>query len=198
MSFLTTLDVVNSQLATLGETPLNDLDEDHPFVAAGLLALRTVNSREQTKGWWFNKEWVTLNYDATTGRIAIPENAISVDPLDGSHYVMRGRFLYDPTKSSYTFTEAVRVKLIRRLEFEELPPSAADYVALTAVYEFADSYDADKQKLDRLEVRRRAALITLNAENIRNSNINFLDRPATAATFNRLGRSVQLGGVRNI
>lgn len=50
MAFLTTLDVVNSQLATLGETPLNDLDEDHPFVAAGLLALRTVNSREQTKG----------------------------------------------------------------------------------------------------------------------------------------------------
>lgn len=111
---------------------------------------------------------------------------------------MRGRYLYNPSTSSLTFTSLVRVKLIRRLEFEELPPSAADYISLTAVYEFADSYDADEKKLARLEVRRRSALITLNAENIRNSNINFLDRPATAATFNRLGRSVQLGGVRNI
>ncbi|ALF01674.1 tail tubular protein A [Caulobacter phage Percy] len=197
MAFLTTLDVINAQLATLGEAPLNDIEEDHPFVAAGLLSLRTINNREQAKGWWFNKEIVTLNPDATTGSISIPDDAISVDPIDGSHYVMRGRRLYNPNTSTYVFTAPVRVRLIRRLDFEDLPPSAADYIALSATYEFADSYDADKAKVDRLSLRRREALITLNSEHIRNSNVNFLDRPATAASLYRLGRSPQLGGIRN-
>ncbi|WCA46232.1 tail tubular protein A [Caulobacter phage DCM] len=198
MAFLTTLDVINAQLATLGETPLNDVEEDHPFVAAGLLALRTISNREQAKGWWYNKEVVTLNPDASTGALALPEDAISVDPVDpANHFVQRGRRLYNPLTQSYVFTQSIRVKLTRRLEFEDLPPSAADYIALSAIVDFANNYDADQQKLQRISIERKDALITLNAEHIRNCNVNFLDRPATAYTLNRLGRSPGLGGIRN-
>lgn len=197
MALLSELDVINDQLATLGETPLNSVEEDHPYVAAGLRFLRVANHREQAKGWWFNKEIVTLTPDVN-GFIFTPTDAISVDPVTPSNaFVQRGRRLYNPATTAYVFTLPVECKLIRLVAFDELPPSAASYIGLSAVLVFQRSYDADPQKTKDLTLDMRQAYTTLNAEHIRNQNVNMLDKPSTAALNNRLGFNVTLGGLRN-
>jgi len=56
---LTGLNVVNQCLASMGETPLNAVNADHPYVAAALMHLRGASTQEQAKGWWFNTDFLT-------------------------------------------------------------------------------------------------------------------------------------------
>lgn len=195
MAFLDELDVVNDQIATLGESPLNALDEDHPLVATGLRLLRTTSFREQAKGWWFNKELITLSPDAD-GNIFTPADAISVDAVDvRNNLVQRGRRLYDPSKTTYTFTTGVACKLLRNIPFTDLPPSAQAYIGSSAVLRFQIAYDADPVKTRSLKEDVGAALVTLNAEHTRNMDVNLLRRASTLGLANQLGFSPGLGGL---
>lgn len=187
MSFLSELDVVNDMLATLGESPLNAIEDDHPMVAAGVRALKVASWREQAKGWWFNKETVTLAPDAD-GYIMTPADAISVDPVSPSNeFVQRGRRLYNPSTTSYKFTASVECKLIRSVPFEDLPPSAAAYVAQCAILAFQTSFDADPGKVREIKQSRADALMALNAEHIRNQQVNLLYRPSMQAKLGFIG-----------
>lgn len=198
MATLTELDVINDMLSTLGEAPLNALDDDHAMVAAGRLTLRRVSSREQAKKWWFNTEIATLTPDPENGSIYIPADALSVDPVQPSNeFVVRGRRLYNPNTGSYAFTKEVECRIIRKVEFDDLPETAAAFIAATAVRDFCRAYDGDKNKMDALDRERREAYITLNSEHIRNSNTNLLRKPSTAALANALGWSPGLGGLYN-
>lgn len=187
MAFLSELDVINDMLATLGESPLNAIEDDHPMVAAGVRFLKVASWREQAKGWWFNKEVVTLSPD-NDGFILTPADAISVDPLKPDKlFVQRGRRLYNVEESSYKFDKEVKCNIIRSIPFEDLPPSAAAYIAQCAVLEFQTSYDADEQKTRRIERHVREALAALNTEHIRNQQVNLLYRPSVQYHLNRLG-----------
>lgn len=183
-------------LGTLGETPLNSLDEDHPFVADGIRTLTRMNKREQMKGWWYNKEVLTLAREPGTNFIYLPDDVLSVDPeLSIYNYAQRGRRLYDMGKSKYEFDADVKVKIIREIPFEDLPAAASAVIGLSAVLVFCRTYDADKQKMDEIKRDLRDAIITFNAEHIRYSQTNLLTRPSMMAKFNQLGFSPGLGGV---
>lgn len=191
--FLTQLDVINDMMSTLGETPLASIDDDHPFVAAGLQFLKTANNREQAKGWWFNTERVTLSPDAATGFIMVPNDALSIDPMDGSNYVQRGRRLYNPRTQSYIFTQPITCKLIRKIPFEDLPPSAASYIGLSAVLLFQRNYDADTNKTRDIGREVGDAYITFNSEQIRNVNANLMLSRSMLTKLHSLGMTPQLG-----
>jgi hypothetical protein len=196
---MTELDVINDQLATLGEVPLNAVDDDHPYVAAGLRMLKVASAREQAKGWWFNIETVTLAPDPDTGQIFVPADSLSVDPTSPYlYYVQRGRRLFDPGTSSYTFSAPVECKVVRSVPFEDLPPPAAAYIGLSAVLAFQRSYDADGQKTRDIKEDLRSALMDLNAEHIRNVGVNMLNNKSVLEKMNRLGGSLQLGRLRNL
>ncbi len=187
MAFLTELDVINDMLATLGESPLNAIEDDHPMVAAGVRFLKVASWREQAKGWWFNKEVVTLSPD-DDGYILTPADAISVDPLKPENlFVQRGRRLYNTENSSYKFTQEVKCAVTRSIPFEDHPPSAASYIAQCAVMEFQISYDADGQKTRLIERNVREALAALNTEHIRNQQVNLLYRPSVQYEMARMG-----------
>lgn len=196
MAFITELDVINDMLASLGEAPLNSVEEDHPMVASGVRQLRVVSYREQAKGWWFNKEKSTLQPDSTTGEIFVPGDAISVDPSDPfTHLVQRGRRLYDPRVTSFKFTANVPIDMIRFVEFGDLPPTAAVYIGTSAVLKFQGSYDADSTKMKLLIADRQEALMALNAEHIRASDVNLFNRRSTAERTANLGMTARLGGL---
>jgi hypothetical protein len=198
MAFLTKLDVINDMLASLGEVPLNSLDEDHPLVAAGKTQLDISSAREQAKGWWFNKEIITLQPDVTTNEILVPGDCLSVDPLDPNrHLIQRGRRLYDPSMGSYKFNSgtSIQCRLVRFIPFEDLPPTAAVYIGQSAVLMFQKAYDADPQKTANLKQDLREAYVAFNAEHIRNMQVNLLGRPSTAALLGGLGITPRLGGV---
>ena len=192
MSFLTELDVINEMLASLGESPLNTIDEDHPLVPAGRRLLRFASMREQAKSWWFNKELVTLSPDPLSGAIVTPMDSIRVDPCNSSlHYVQRGRRLYQPhapaSVDKYKFTAAVECWLVRNIAFEDLPPTAQYLISCAAVMDFQKAYDADAQKFQQIQLDYRAALTNLNAEHIRSQNVNLLYRPSIRHSLSQMG-----------
>jgi hypothetical protein len=192
MAFLTELDVVNECLKSLGELPLNSLDDEHDLVPAAQAALKRVNMREQAKAWWFNKEVTTLVPDGTTGYISLPDDTIRVDPTDETlNYVQRGSRLYQPYASNVTdkfkFTMPVECWLIRELPFEDLPPTAQNLVSVATVLDFQKDYDADAQRLDELRSDYKTAYMTLNAEHIRNVNANRLRGASFQRTMWQLG-----------
>lgn len=167
------------------------------MVASGRRQLRTISAREQAKGWWFNKELVTLQPDVASQDIFVPADALSVDPVDPyTHLVQRGRRLYDPRSTTFKFTAEVPVKLIRLVPFEDLPPSAAAYIGVSAVLVFQKSYDADSNKMKQLMMDRAEALTALNAEHIRSMNVNLLGRRSTSELMDNLGISPRMGGLR--
>lgn len=197
MAFLTELDVINDMLASLGEAPLNSIEEDHPMVASGVRQLRVASYREQAKGWWFNKETVVLQPDVATQEIFVPGDCISVDPTDPfTNLVQRDRRLYDPSKTTFKFTVNVPVNMTRYVEFQDLPPTAAVYIGQCAVLMFQKSYDADPNKTKLLMMDKQEALMALNSEHIRNADVNLLNKASTAERMANLGFTARLGGLR--
>lgn len=185
MAVLSRLDVINEMLASLSESPLNTLDEAHPLVAAGLRMLRIVNTREQSKGWWFNKELVTLPPDEK-GYIYTPDDTLRIDPTNTTlNYVQRGRRLYKSfapaTTDSFKFDQPVTCWLVREVPFDDLPASAQLAVSYAAQVDFMRAYDADPLKLKLAISFKSDALIQLNAEHISATNANMLARPGIAA-----------------
>ena len=182
---LSELDVVNEMLSTLGEAPLNELDDEHPLVPAARRIIRIASYRIQAEAWWFNQEHVTLVNDPDTGEVLAPADAISVDPKDRSwNLVQRGRRLYDPENATYNIGEPVPSVLVRNVSFDDLPPSVQHVVSLTAQVEFNKSYDGDETKLSMLGAALNLARASMHAEHIRNVDANLLLAPAHQAKLN--------------
>lgn len=180
MPVMTQLDVVNDMLATLGELPINSIAESHPMVPAALRTLSVASAREQAKSWWFNKELADLIPD-TLGNIYLPNDVLRVDPQSASlHYVQRGRRLYKPYEPSandkYKFTQKVRCWLVRELLFEDLPVPAQTAISYAAQLDFMSDYDADQNKFANVTQAYRQAIMILNADHTKNSDINVLRR----------------------
>lgn len=180
MPALTVLDVVNDMLATLGELPLNTVDEGHPMVPAALRMLATASAREQAKSWWFNRELTDLVPD-TSGYIYLPADVLRVDPQETTlNYVQRGRRLYKPFETSaldkYKFDRKVRCWLIREVPFDELPVPAQMVVSYSAQLDFMKAYEADQNKFNQITMLYRDTMMTLNADHVRNSDVNLLRR----------------------
>jgi len=176
---LTELDIVNQCLATMGETPVNAVDADHPYVAAALMKLKTVSVQELSRGWWFNTDLITLHPDATTHFVYVPNDAIGVNPNDrGSAYVLRGRRLYDRYRSTYEFATDVLVELVRGVPLEDLPPLATHMIAARCALDFQNAFDGDGDKYNKLGAAYQQVYNTLRAEHIRQVKANMFHNPA--------------------
>lgn len=183
------LDVVNACLATMGEAPLNSLDDDHPYKAAALSALAKANRREQKRGWWFNSEYLTLVPDAGSQYVYIPLDAISVKTVNprGDYWAQRGKRLYNRRTNNYIFTAPVLVDLVRELAYEDLPDHAANAVEARAVMTFQKAFDADNQRMQILINEYREALAELKAEDVQNERPNMLASPENIAVMAGIG-----------
>lgn len=181
---LTQLDVVNQCLASMGETPLNAIDSDHPYVAAALLKMKTTNTQEQAKGWWFNTDYVTLTPDPNTNFIYVPADAINVNPNDdGTDFVIRGRRLYARYEATYEFKNPVSVWLVREIPFDDLPMLANHMIAARTVLDFQNDYDGDADKYNKLGGAYQQVFTTLKAEHIRQVKANMLKNPAVVGNL---------------
>ena len=180
---LETLDVVNDCLATMGESPLNSLEDDHVYKAAAQNFLNDSNKTLQQRGWWFNEEYVTLTPDATSNYIYVPQDALKVQTLDiyAPPAAQRGKRLYHSGKNTYEWDGPVDVKLTRLLTFEDLPYPAADAVRYATVLRFQREYDADSFRYQQIGVDYQRAHAELVAEDVRNKRPNLLNNPSMAA-----------------
>lgn len=191
------LDVINACLATMGEAPLNSLDDDHAYKAAAEAALKKANKREQKRGWWFNSEFIKLVPDVSQ-YIYLPLDRISVKTVSPrfDYWTERGNRLYNRRTNNYIFTAPVVVDLVRQLAFEDLPTHAQDAVEARAVMTFQKSFDADNQRMQILINEYREALAELKAEDVRNQRPNLLASPQNLAVMSGIGGlSIQRGRI---
>ena len=184
------LDVINEMLATMGEAPLNQMDEDHPYVAAGRRYLANTNQRVQATGWWFNTEYLQLTPDPESHFVYVPTDVISAEGTRGLcryRYTQRGRRLYDVTNGTFEITEdVVNTTIIREVPFEDLPANAQDLVSAMAVLRFQKNYDADQQKTAQLTQDAADAMINLKSEHTRQMKANLMYRTTVGAKLAQL------------
>jgi hypothetical protein len=141
----TKLDAVNLMLASIGQSPVNTLTGTLPKdVNKAVVALDSALREVLTQGWSFNSD---REYEMTpdgTGRIAVPSNAVQIDPSYGQDFVPRydsnspaGMFLYDREKQSFNeITGDLKVDIVWLYEFEQIPQHARQYVATKAARKF--------------------------------------------------------------
>jgi hypothetical protein len=170
-----TLTVVNRMLATLGEAPLNALTDPHTFRGSALAKLDGKDAALQTKGWWFNRELLTLSPNIGDSKIYLPGDVINVMVPNRLDIVQRGRVLYDTVNGTNLFTESVDAQIIRRVPFEELPELVAEYIAAEAVLEFQSDFDSDNNKRQLLVATFNMAKLEFNAEATRQARYNVID-----------------------
>jgi hypothetical protein len=179
-----TLDVVNEMLGTMGEAPLNTLEDPHAFRGACLSTLSNLSRQIQAKGWWFNREKLVLAPSALDSTIYLPGDFISVRVPRNAYgqatrnVVQRGRRLYDTEAGTFAFTSSVTVDVVRLIPFQDLPEVAAQYIASKAVLQFQSKYDGDTAKSRELKSRIEGpdgTFAAINIEETRDQQVNLIE-----------------------
>ena len=136
LSPTTELEAINTMLSTIGESPVNAVeDTGNVDVVIARQILQSVSREVQARGWHFNTE---KNYTITPdseGYLVLPNTVLKVDtvyPDSSKDVVVRGSRLYDREKHTYVFTDAVKVDMTILLTFDELPEVARNCVTIRA------------------------------------------------------------------
>lgn len=145
---LTKLQAINEILTAAGEQAVLTLVTGAADSTNAETILNQETLKVLAKGWVFNTEnGIEIQPDAS-GRIAIPADAIRVDPQDQSvNLVERGGYLYDPIKRTNVIGKAIKLNIIRSLSFEDVPYSVQDYIVQRAKKKYQRAY-VGSQTLD--------------------------------------------------
>lgn len=186
---LTTLDMINDMLAASGTSPVTADDEQHPSYVKAWNKLRLVSNSVQNLGLWFNTNYVEL-LPNTAGEVLVPAGTLHVDPVDpNKNFVKRGNKLWNQDNNSFVIGGPVKVKLVRLLDFEEIPEPALQYILAKARYEFYMDEDGTEPKLGRYERNKDIEWATLYREHLRNRDTNYFNGPNAALSLRRgIGR----------
>jgi len=187
MTFLTELDAVNLIRGSVGKAPVSSLTTTNPDVIAAQLRLKNSATELQTKSWWFNTELSFTLSPNTTDEILIPSNALEVRPEDPFAYLTtRGNRLYNPISNTFKFDCPVVVELLLRIDFDELPFVAANFIQYDAARKFQADFDGDPNRIKDLRDDTSAAWLRLRESESRNRRPNSL----LSAGSLRMGRRV--------
>jgi len=168
----------------MGESPINEVDADHPFVASALNQLNRSNTLEQSRGWWFNSDQVKLLPDSTTGYVYLPADCIDIDSPYPS-IVKRGNRLYDRTNATYDLRNFISqtgspivTVVIREVPFADLPMTVQHLVAARTALDFQADFDGDDSKYRKLGQEYQQIYNVVGAEDIRHNRVNLLHTPS--------------------
>lgn len=187
----TELDAINAMLSTIGEAPVNTV-EDNGIVDAVIARqiLRATSREVQARGWHFNTE---KNFPLTPddqGHLMLPSTVLRCDTvgLDADvDVVVRGNRLYDRRKHTFKFSKGLKVDLVVLLSFDELPEAARNYITVRSSRIFQERL-VGSESLSRFntqdELRAKVVLEDYEAET---ADYNMLtDSYSVARILNRL------------
>jgi hypothetical protein len=167
----TELEAVNLMLRAIGESPVQDLDENINVDGVNALSLlRNVNRRVQAEGWNFNTQNNRLLARNGDDEIVLPSAVLNCDTVGVSKEVdvviLQGK-LYHVVTQSFEFEDDLYVDLTLQYDFEDIPQAARDFVVADASREFvvselgAESLTnlmKDSWRLARSNLRRQHSL----------------------------------------
>ena len=172
----TELEAVNECLENIGQAPVSTISGDLGVdTQMALSFVRKVNRALQSQGWYWNTDKEFTLSPNNSGSIVLPINTLSVDSTgtdQSRDVVQRGRYLYDRTNHTYTFTEAIKVDLVVGLPFEELPETARRFISLRASRLFQNRIEGSADREDAED--EMMAMSALHADELRVSDENML------------------------
>lgn len=171
------IDAINDMIGYVGESPLDPTDPDyaqHSLFESALRILNAASKSVQSKGWWFNTYQTTLT--PVAGVITLASTILSVEVLrirgDNHDYTVRDGVLFDLTDNTATLTRAVTANVRHLVPFEDLPETAAQFIAARAATRFVRAYDGDASKIASTATEEALAYIPFNGDQIRNAHVN--------------------------
>ena len=142
---MTKLEAVNTMLTTIGEFPIENLDDLAGHSDAGIAKTILENSSRtvQSKGWVFNTD-LKKELTVTDSTVRLGSNVLRVDTTSKvrtttKDIVERGGYLYDRENNTFNFTDStIEVDLVLYLPFDDLPEVARRYIAIKSARIFHD------------------------------------------------------------
>ncbi len=176
----TVLEAVNQIIATIGEPPVNSVEDNGVIDAVmALQALSAVNRAVQLKGWhWNTEENYPIAATYPEGELRLPRNTLKVDTsaVDGDlDLVHRGARLYDRKHHTFQIGRSVKVDIVFLLPFEELPEAARTYITVKAARRFNEG-QIGSELLSNFTLRdEQMALFALEEAEGETADYNILD-----------------------
>lgn len=180
---ITKLDVVNDQLATMGESPITEAAlTTHPYAQIGLRRLAVASTRFQTRGWWFNQMRTDLVPDAN-GLVELPCGVLRLEGPGTEGIAIRGDTLYVAADGTTRTTVVKKALVVVELDFLDLPPLAQIHVRDRAVLDFQQDFDSTERRYTSLRAQAQESWIECNAEHTRSVRANRFLMPGTLAAI---------------
>jgi hypothetical protein len=137
----TKLQAINAMLTSVGESTVLTYVEGATDVANAETVLDNETLIVLGAGWDCNTDdGVELSPDAD-GRIAVPIDALQIDPIDPRRRVVqRNGFLWDKDRLTATFDGPIKFRIVRALPFDGLPYPLQRRIAAQAAMRYQQSY----------------------------------------------------------
>jgi len=183
----TRLKIINEMIVSTGARPLTAEQNRHPLYMKAEQLLDRVQASVQSLGLYFNTEVREITHQSN-GEIIVPQGCIKADPVDRKHNLtLRGSRMYDLDTGTFIIGEDVTLKMIFKLDLEEMPLSAQEYIRAKAVFEFYLNEDGADPKLSNYRNERDRGWQAMDREHLRNRQQKIFDNPSNAVTQLRRG-----------
>lgn len=189
------IDAVNRILSSIGEQPINSIQEPVASdVAAALLVLDEIDLDTQSQGWHFNTEFDVQFTRDVDGFIAFPSNAIQVFVSKNEYPSIDVSFakdgagnllLYDVKNHTFVFAINPKATVVYLKDFEETPEPFRRYVAIRAARMFRDRYSGNSGVPSQASIDELRAKVTLEQSQGISGPTSIFDSPAAARVVNR-------------
>lgn len=187
------LQSVNNILTTVGEFPVDSLDSHmNPMVQQILSLMQQHKTALLNKGYWFNRELVTIQPDSY-GQAQLPDAALNYYMPKNELILHGARLLYTEGKRlvsdlGYTWKQPLRLTVIMDKEFDDLPDVAQQVITYQTAHSLYLRLIGNDATAQGLIQREQMAQIELKREDLRHDELSMLN-PCTR--FGRYSRYIR-------
>lgn len=177
-------------LSTIGESPVNTVDDSGMVDAVIARQILRATSREvQSRGWHFNTEKAYPLQPDDQGQLNLPATILRADTVETDSdidVVVRGTRLYDRRNHTYVFKKGVKVDAVILLPFDELPEAARWYITVRAARIYQERVVGSDTLSSFNQQDEMRALVVLQETEADNADYNILsDNYAVARVLDR-------------
>ncbi len=176
-------------LSSIGEAPINQIDEATVDSAIALATLDEATRNTQAIGWHCNTDSDFPLTLAVDGTIPISSDIIRVD-VDKDRYpnidvVQRSGKLYDRKNHTFTFTEAPKADVVRLLEWDDLPQPFRTFITAKAARVFQQRMVGSTELSQQLQQDELTALVIMKQFDAETGDFNVFDTYDVARVLER-------------
>lgn len=159
---MTKLEAVNRILVSMGELPVEEFDESITEIALANTHIEMASKEVQLDSWYFNTERVVLKPDER-GYVYIPYNAVRVLDLPPHITAIHNR-LYDNINQTFLFKKDIECRIVKLIDFEDIPVSFALWVTLRAAKKYQNNTLTSAFLAENLQREETEAMLAAKRE----------------------------------